>query len=379
MAFDVIVLGLGGMGSAAAAALARRGVRVLGLEQFPFAHRLGSSHGRTRIIRTAYYEHPAYVPLVRRAFTLWADLEARVGCRLLTPCPCLTVGEPGGELISGVQAAATQHALAVESFSAAEAERHFPQFRIPEPFAGVLEQSAGILAVEECVRANLEVATTAGADLRAEEPAVEWRAAGQGVEVTTAKGTYSAARLVVTAGAWATKLLADLGVPLSVMRQVQWWFGADTSFTPGRFPVFLLDTPNGAFYGLPAVDDHGVKCARHYGQPELPSPSGVAWEVAPGEESDVRQFLSRHLPVLDHPPTHAEVCMYTLTPDRHFVIDVHPRYPQVAVACGFSGHGFKFAPTVGEILADLALDGRTAHPIDLFRAGRFGTGSAVTG
>lgn len=371
MTFDVIVLGLGGMGSATAAELARRGVHVLGLEQFGFAHHRGSSHGRTRIIRTAYYEHPAYVPLVRRAFTLWAELEQRTGQTLLTACPCLCVGEPTGELVRGVQRAATEHNLPVETLTAAEVEARFPQFRVPGHFAGVLEQSAGILAVEKCVQAHIDDAITHGADLRAEEPLIEWRVVGDAVEVRTAKGTYSATRLVVTAGAWATSLLADMGVPLSVMRQVQWWFGDDGTFALDRFPVFLLDTPAGAYYGMPAVGDGGMKCARHYGAPELPSPDAVTWDVAPGEEADVRAFLARHIPAADRPPVHAEVCMYTLTPDRHFVIDLHPEFPQVAVACGFSGHGFKFAPTVGEILADLALAGRTDHPIELFRAGRF--------
>ena len=371
MTFDVIVIGLGGMGSAAAAVLARRGVTVLGLEQHAFMHPWRSSHGRTRIIRTAYYEHPAYVPLVRRAFTLWAELERRTNKQLLTPCPCLTVGEPGGELVVGVRRAAAEHALPVEAVAAAEVERRYPQLRVPQGHEGVLEQSAGILAVEECVLAQQQDARAAGADLRAEEPVVAWRAVGDGVEVTTAKGTYSAGRLVVTAGPWATTLVGDMGVPLSVMRQVQWWFGADDSFRVGRFPVFLLDTPQGAYYGIPVVDGMGVKCARHYGAAEVLSPDGVRWDVEPGEETAVRGFLSRHLPDLDAPPRHAEVCMYTLTPDRHFVIDRHPEHPQVAVACGFSGHGFKFAPTVGEVLADLAVKGKSDHPIDLFRAGRF--------
>ena len=372
MTYDVIVLGLGGMGSAAAATLARRGATVLGLEQFGFAHRRGSSHGGTRIIRTAYYEHPAYVPLVRRAFNLWWELEARTGAKLLTECPCLTAGEEAGELVRGVQAAATEHALPVETLSAAEVEARFPAFRIPSGMVGVVEQSAGILRVEECVRAMLSDAAAHGAELRADEPALGYLAVTGGVVVTTTKGMYSARRLVITAGAWATELLADLGVPLSVMRQVQWWFPAPSAaFGPSHFPVFLLDTPGGAFYGVPAVDDRGVKCARHYGAPELPSPDGVDWSVRPGEDESVRGFLANHLPELNGPSAHAEVCMYTLTPDRHFVIDLHPEYPQVAVACGFSGHGFKFAPTVGEVLADLVLHGKTKHPIDLFRSDRF--------
>jgi sarcosine oxidase len=372
MTYDVIVLGLGGMGSAAAATLARRGHTVLGLEQFGFAHSRGSSHGRTRIIRTAYYEHPAYVPLVRRAFDLWAELEERTGTALLTPCPCLCVGEPGGELVTGVQRAAAEHGLPVETLRASEVPRRFPAFRVPEPWVGVVEQSAGILAVEACVQAHLDDAVSHGADLRAKEQVVGWKAVGDGVEVTTAEGTYSAARLVVTAGAWATHLLADIGVPLTVMRQVQWWFPTlDPKFYPPHMPVFLLDTPDGAFYGVPAADQSGLKCARHYGAPELPSPDRVDWAVTPGEAEPVRRFAAAHLPAMRTFPSVSEVCMYTLTPDRHFVIDRHPLYPQVAVACGFSGHGFKFAPTVGEVLADLAIDGRTAHPIELFRATRF--------
>lgn len=372
MPYDVIVLGLGGTGSAAAATLARRGFRVLGLEQFTFAHHRGSSHGRTRIIRTAYYEHPAYVPLVRRAFTLWEELEARSGTKLLTPCPCLCVGPPDGDLISGVQRAAIEHALPVETLSPFELELRYPQFRIPEPWVGTSELSAGILGVESCVCAHLDDAIRHGADLRAEEPVVEWRAVGDGVEVRTSNGRYSAARLVVTAGAWATQLLADIGVPLTVMRQVQWWYRtADPQWDHTRFPVFLLETPSGAFYGVPRIEDGEVKIAQHYSAPELATPDAVTWDVTENEAEPVCRFVKSHLPRLGTLPSHAQVCMYTLTPDRHFVIDRHPRFPQVAVACGFSGHGFKFAPTVGEILADLALTGRTEHPIDLFRTGRF--------
>ena len=374
MTYDAIVLGLGGMGSATAAELARRGVRVLGLEQFGFVHSRGSSHGRTRIIRTAYYEHPAYVPLVRRAFDLWRELEQRTGKSLLTPSACLCVGEPGSELITGVRASAAEHALPVETLTAAELRSRYPQFRLPEHYVGVLEQSAGILAVEDCVRAHLDDATAHGAELRAEEPALAVKRVGDAVEVQTASGTYSAAKLVVTAGAWATKLLADIGVPLSVMRQVQLWFDpgpAAPEFALGRFPIFMIETPGGAYYGMPSLDAAGVKCARHYGQPELPSPDGVNWVVSTEDETPVRQMLAANIPGAVGPLSCAEVCMYTLTPDRHFVIDRHPAHPQVSVACGFSGHGFKFSPVVGEILADLALTGTTSHPIGLFRATRF--------
>ena len=368
------MIGLGGMGSAALAHLAGRGLRVLGIEQFPLAHDRGSSHGQTRIIRTAYYEHPSYVPLVRRSFDLWRQLESETSRSLLTPSPCLNVGPPGGELLTGVNAAAAEHGLAVTALPALEIERRFPPFRVGDDYAGLLEQDAGILTVEDCVRAHLDVAIKNGATVLAESLVREWSSSKSGVTVRTATDTYHAATLVITAGAWATRLLADMGVPLTVMRQTMHWFRpADPGpFAVGRFPVFLLDTPGGAYYGLPAVDQRGVKVARHYGAPELPGPEGVNWAVDDNDVSPVRTFLHHHLPTANGPTT-GQVCQYTLTPDRHFVIDVHPGFPNVAAAAGFSGHGFKFAPVVGEILADLVETGRTEHDIGLFRAGRFST------
>jgi len=374
MTADVIVLGLGGMGSAAASALARRGATVLGFEQYPFVHNRGSSHGRTRIIRTAYYEHPAYVPLVKRAFALWHELEQRTGRHLLTECPCLNIGAADSAVVTGVRAAAAEHNLAVEALSAPEMERRFPAFRLPANAVGVLESASGFLYVEDCVRAHLDDAVSHGAELYAETPVLSWKSNGSSVEVTTVTGTHTAAKLVVTAGGWATRLLADIGVPLTVMRQVLQWCDpgpALPDFARDRFPIFLLDTPGGAYYGLPAIDRCGVKVARHYGEPELKTPEEVSWDVTAADIAPVAAFTAAHLPTAGRPSA-AEVCMYTLTPDRHFVIDVHPAHPNVAVACGFSGHGFKFAPTVGEVLADLTLDGRTKPPMGLFNVGRFG-------
>ncbi|MEO2088247.1 MAG: N-methyl-L-tryptophan oxidase, partial [Gemmataceae bacterium] len=372
--YDAIVLGMGGMGSAAAYHMAACGGRVLGLEQLPLAHRRGSSHGHTRIIRTAYYEHPAYVPLVRRSFDLWYELEQQLGRELLTPLPCLSLGQPDSELIRGVEQAATEHRLDVERLSADELKQRYPQFRMPADMTGVIEQSAGALFVEECVRAHLDAAAATGrADLRAEEPAVSWTSHPSHVEVTTARGTYTATHLVVTSGAWATALLADLGVPLRVMRQVQHWFTPTdlAAFGPDCFPVFIADTPAGAFYGLPSLAGQGLKLAGHYAAPELLSPNEVSWDVSDADSDSTVAFLQDYLPTAAGRPVRSEVCMYTLTPDRHFVIDRHPHHPRVSVACGFSGHGFKFSPVVGEILADLALTGTTNHPIGLFRAGRF--------
>jgi sarcosine oxidase len=379
MTCDVIVIGVGGMGSAACFELARRGAHVIGLEQFPLAHSRGSSHGRTRIIRTAYYEHPDYVPLLRRAWERWYELEQLTGKHLLTECPCLMVGPESGEVVTGVRAAARAHSLAVESLSAAEVNRRYP-FRFPDDYAGVLEHAAGFLAVEECVRAYCERAMHYGGDLRPEETVRSWSARSDRVEVVTDRDTYHAARLIVTAGAWATQLLADLGVPMTVMRQVQTWFRTDpAAVRRDRFPIFLADVPGGPFYGLPAIDADGVKIARHYGAPELPDPGGVDWQTSPADFEPVDAFLRAYTTFDRWKPARAEVCMYTLTPDRHFVIDTHSAFSQVSVACGFSGHGFKFAPVVGEILADLALTGCTAHPIGRFAAARFNRRSAAAG
>lgn len=376
MTCDVIVAGVGGMGSAACFELARRGLRVVGLEPFQPGHARGSSHGRTRIIRTAYYEHPDYVPLLRRAWERWYELEQLSGRHLLTECPCLMVGPEAGEVVTGVRAAARAHGLAVESLTAAEVARRTP-FRFPDDYAGVLEQSAGFLAVEECVRAHALLATGHGAELRTGETVRSWKATDTGVEVTTDRATYRAGRLVVTAGAWATRLLAGLGVPLTVMRQVMTWFRTDPALVRrDRFPIFLADVPGGPFYGLPAVDADGVKVARHYGEPELPDPDGVNWANSPADFAPVDAFLRAYSTLPHWSPSRAEVCQYTLTPDRHFVIDTHPEFPQVALACGFSGHGFKFASVVGEVLADLATAGRTAHPVGMFAATRRPTAPA---
>jgi sarcosine oxidase len=372
--FDVIVLGVGGMGSAACFELARRGRRVLGLEQFPLVHARGSSHGQTRIIRTAYGEGPAYVPLAKRAFERWYALEQLTGRHLLTECACLNVGSPGSEHVAGVRASVREHGLEAEELSADAIGRRFPAFRFPSEYEGVVERAAGFLYVEECVRAHIDAAVSLGAAVHGEEPVREWKAVGDGVEVSTDRTRYRAAKLVVTAGAWATKLLTELGLPLVVMRQTLHWFGGadlETNTRRDRFPVFIADVSGGPFYGLPAIDRFGLKVARHYNAPELPNPDGVNWDTTPADTAPVSRFLTDYTRHPRHVETKAQVCMYTVTPDHHFVIDVHPRLPQVSVACGFSGHGFKFASTVGEIMADLAEQGTTTHDIALFRIARF--------
>jgi len=375
MSFDAIVVGLGGMGSATASALAQRGLRVLGVEQFAAGHDRGSSHGQTRIIRTAYYEHPDYVPLCQAAFGGWHALEQRTGRHLLTACPCLSLGRPGSELVGGVLDAARQHGLAVERLSADELQQRYPQFRFGGDVGGVLESASGFLYVDDCVRALQADAHAHGAELRFGESVLEWTTAGDVVAVRTEWETLTARLLVITAGPWAKGVLAALDLPLTVMRQVPMWFAVNDAavFRRDRFPMFIADTPAGAFYGLPMIDAAGVKVARHYGAPELAGPDVVGRDVTDADEQPVRAFLAEHLPGANGPRTRGGVCLYTLTPDRHFIVDRHPAFSNVAIAAGFSGHGFKFAPVVGEMLADIVTGDRSALTTPLFRINRFQT------
>jgi sarcosine oxidase len=368
---DVIVVGLGGMGSAAAWHLARRGASVLGFEQFRRGHDRGSSHGSTRIIRQAYYEHPAYVPLVRRAYAGWYDLEIASAQALLTNSPCLTLGAPRGELVQGVLASAHEHHLPVERLTPAEVRQRFPGFHLRDDSdqVGVLEHTAGILAVERCVEAMAAEAARLGATLHEDEPVQSWSSDGTGVRVRTTRGEYHASRLVLTSGPWAGALLGHTGQSLRVMRQVALWHGTSRPdlFRRDHFPVYIAETADGYFYGFPMLDPRGVKAAQHYGAPEQMHPDEVSREVTPQDAQAVQAFLREYLPGVDGPCQAGSVCLYTLTPDRHFLIDHLPDAAQVIFAAGFSGHGFKFAPVVGEILADLALEGKTPWPIALFR------------
>jgi len=372
--YDVIVLGLGGMGSAAAAHLARRGRRVLGLERFGPAHDQGSSHGRSRIIREAYFEHPAYVPLIRRAYELWEEVEQASGTLLLLVTGGILLGTPESSMIRGARESVRVHGLAHEVLGPAEVRRRFPVFAPDDAMVGLLEPRAGVLFPEEAVLAHLRVAARAGAELHHEEPVLEWIASPHGVEVQTARSRYEAGALVITAGPWAPQVLAELHLPLTVERQVTAWFrpvDLAAAFDAGRCPVHIWQVGDRSFYGFPLLGDGGVKISEHQtGHPT--SPEDIRREIAPVEIEDLRRdFIARYMPAANGELVDAGTCMYTMTPDGHFIIDLHPHHTNVVVACGFSGHGFKFASLVGEILADLALDGRTTHDISLFSAARF--------
>lgn len=370
--FDAIVLGLGGVGGAALYRLAKRGVRALGIERFELAHGRGSSHGQTRIVRQAYFEHPDYVPLARRAYELWAELAAEVGRELYCETGLLQVGPPKGEVVAGVLSSARRHRLDVESLSPAEVVARWPGFAVAGDDVGVFERRAGFLWVEECVRAHVAAARAHGAEAHFDETVQSWRAEGAGVCVETDRASYTAARLIVAAGPWAESLLGELGVQLEIRRKPLFWFDAQapTYAADAGFPCFLFESPQGVFYGFPRLDARGVKAAEHSGGEAVADPLHVDRNEREQDRSRVERFLLRSLPHVSRQRTEHAVCLYTMSPDGHFLVGHHPRASQVVYAAGLSGHGFKFVGVLGEALVELALDGCSRLPIGFLDPGR---------
>jgi sarcosine oxidase len=362
---DVIIVGLGAMGSAAAFHLARQGRRVLGLDRFTPQHSFGSSHGQTRIIREAYFEHPLYVPLVRRAYELWDELERLSGRELLRITGGLMIGRPEGVLVTGARTSAEQHRLPHELLTAAEVSARFPALRPADDMVALWEPRAGILFPETCVGAHLTLAQSHGATLHHDERVTEWQSDGDGIRVRTDRGEYLAGQMLLTAGAWIPSLVPGLNLPLSVERQVLCWFTPRSDpaiFAPARCPIHLWESaPHEFFYGFPDLGD-GVKLALHHAG-EIADPDSLRRGVDDGEVSAVRELMRRYLPDADGPLRSTGVCMYTNTPDEHFWIDRHSGNPRVLIASPCSGHGFKFSSVIGEVLADLLTSGRS--PFDL--------------
>ncbi|MGH3493115.1 MAG: N-methyl-L-tryptophan oxidase [Sciscionella sp.] len=369
--YDVIVLGLGGMGSAAAYRLAQRGQRVLGLDGFDPAHDQGSSHGGSRIIRQAFFEDPAYTPLLLRAYELWAEVERASATRIMHTTGGVMVGAPESRTVAGSVRSAREWGLRHEILDAAQLAKRFPTMAPRQGEIALYEPKAGFVVPEASVRAHLALARGAGAQLHFREPVVDWFATDSGVAVRTARGHYRAEKLVVCPGAWAPQLLSDLGIPLVVERQVQYWFQPRGGIAPYRedvHPIYIWEGAGGRqVYGFPmhGRESDGVKVALFRGGVPC-TPQTIDRKVAPGEIAAIAEFAGRHLPNLPGRFLRAKTCMYTSTPDEHFVIAPHPEHENVTVACGFSGHGFKFASVVGEILADLSVDGATSHSIELF-------------
>lgn len=370
--FDVIVVGLGAMGSAAAYHLCKRGHRVLGLDTHPRLHKEGSSHGRSRIIRQAYAEAPEYVPLVQRAYELWRELEEESGRTLLTVTGGLNMGRRDGAVVGGIIRSAQQHDLPYEKLFPEEVAARFPGFDLPDDLMAAFDPLAGILAPEECVAAHLNLAIESGAELHHEEPVRRWEAGEAGARVETEVRAYEADRLIVTAGPWAPELLSDIDLPLSVERVVNVHFDCPRPdlFGADRFPLYTLDVQEGSYYGFPLLPGQGVKIGRHDGG-EVCTPHSIRRSIGREEIEVLRSVLDKYLPGAAGAVKWALTCMYTNTPDRNFVIDLHPEHDNVAFGCGFSGHGFKFASVLGEVLADLVVSGRTEHPIGFLSSSRF--------
>ena len=373
--YDAIVIGLGGMGSAAAFHLARRGRRVLGLEQYELLHDRGSSHGLTRIIRLAYHEHASYVPLLRRSYELWHELEELAAEELLITTGSIEGGPEDGPTFRGSLAAAEEHDLPHEVFDLAELRRRFPAYADFDVSTRVVFQpDGGFLLAERSLLAHLNQAIAHGAELHFHEPMQAWEPiADGGVTVRTERGTYEADRLVLCVGAWAGKVVPQLAPLARPERQVLAWFQptAPELFAPDRFPVFLLDTEEGSHYGFPVHDVPGFKIGRYHHLREPIDPDDPGRATRPDDEAILRAFVTRHFPAAAGPTVMLKACIFTNSPDEHFLIDRLPDAPQVSVAAGFSGHGYKFCSLVGEVMADLAEDGRTRHDIGLFRLDRF--------
>lgn len=361
------------MGSAAAWQLARRGLRVLGLDRHAPPHFLGSSHGRTRIIREAYFEHPLYVPLVQRAYELWAELERAAGRPLMRITGGLMIGGRDSGVFAGAVRSAREHALPHQELTAGEVQRRFPGLAPAENMAAVLEPRAGMLFPEACVEALQQEARAAGAVLEHEEPVTSWEAGRAGVTVTTPRARYEAGHLVLSAGPWMARLVAPMELPLQVERQLSHWFEPmppTDAFAAPRCPVTIWETaPGRVFYTLPDAGQ-GLKAGIHH-DGAVVDPETVDREPRPEDEARIRALLARFMPTANGRLLDARVCLYTNTPDQHFVIDRHPEHPRVIVASPCSGHGFKFGAAIGEVLADLVTDGRSAFDLSPFRLGRF--------
>jgi sarcosine oxidase len=362
------------MGSAALHHLASRGQRVVGIEQFVPGHDRGSSHGDTRIIRLGYFEHPSYVPLVRAAYPLWRALEQKSGESLLQISGIVELGAPDGALVAGTLRSSRAHALPHELLDAEDVTRRFPALRAPSGFAGVFQPEGGVLAAEPAIRAQIALAKAAGAEVRTNETvrALEPRAGG--VRIVTDTELIEAGQAIVAAGPWLNKLVPDFPVPLRVTRQVLGWFEPTdpAMFGHGRCPVFMIENRDGIFYGFPAGRKPGVKFAKHHHEDEAVDPAARARPMTGADEALLRAALAAHVPAANGRLLDAQTCLYTMAPDGDFILDRLPGSPDIIVASPCSGHGFKFAPVIGEILADLAITGATAHDISRFRLARFG-------
>lgn len=372
--YDVIIVGMGGMGSAACWQLARRGQRVLGLERFDIGHAMGSSHGFNRIIRLAYFEHPSYVPLLRRAYELWRETERLFGEQLLFITGSLDIGPPGSRVVEGALASCAEHGLSHALLDAASVHVRFPGYQLPPGHLAVHQGEGGFVASERAILGHLELAIAAGATIRAREKVVAIEPRGSGAVVITDRARYEAGRVIVSAGAWVSDLVPGLAGKAVAERQVLGWFQPRQPqlFTPDRFPVSNMLVDEGHFYQFPSWGIPGFKIGLYHHRRESGHADALSREPTASDEALLRQAVARYFPEADGPILRLATCFFTNTADEHFVIDTVPGAESIIIASPCSGHGFKFASVIGEILADLATDKTPPFDLSLFTMGRLG-------
>ncbi len=370
--YDAIVVGVGGMGSATSYYLARRGKRVLGLERFGIPHSMGSSHGHTRIIRLAYYEHTSYVLLLKRAYELWREIQRIASERLLHITGSIDAGPEDSWVFKGSWESCRLHDLPHEVLTGAELRRRYPGYHLPADHLALVQPEGGFLTPEKCIVSYVMAAQALGAEIHGHERVFEWRPLEGGVRVRTDRGVYEADKLVITAGAWDGELLDMLEGLAVPERQVLAWLQPTRPeyFRPNAFPVFNLLVDEGRFYGFPVHGVPGFKFGMYHHLEEKVDPETVDREAHDYDERLLRDFAERYFPDGCGPTMDLQTCMFTNTPDNHFIIDMHPKYDQVSFASPCSGHGYKFASVIGEIMADLADTGITRHDVTLFRLDR---------
>jgi sarcosine oxidase len=363
------------MGSATAWQLARRGQKVLGLEQFDIPHASGSSHGINRIIRLAYYEDPRYVPLLVRAYELWRELEAACGEHLLHITGSIDASEPSGEVFRGAHESSRLHGLSHEVLTSTELTRRFPGYQLPSDYLALYQKDGGFLLSERCIVQHAQEAMKLGAEIHGREEVLDWSTNENGIAVRTTRAVYRTDKLIFTAGAWMGRLLDELAPLLTPERQVLAWLQPlePAKFTPETFPVFNLTVPEGRYYGFPVYGNPGYKIGRYHHLDETIDPAEPLRAPDQADEEILRAFVSRYTPAANGPTLALRTCIFTNSPDEHFIIDTLPGDDRVIVASPCSGHGYKFCSVIGEILADLAIEGSTRHDISLFRLDRFQT------
>lgn len=373
--FDTIIVGLGANGSAAAYHLSKAGQLVCGIDRFRPPHDRGSSHGQSRIIRQAYYENPLYVPFVREAYRIWEEVEQMSEKKLLLKTGGLMLGDDRSAVINGSLTSAREHSIPYQYLDNAEIRNRFPAFRPGGDTVGVLEEDAGILFPERCIDTFLSEAARRGTMLYFNEEVKAVRADRDGVEVVTANNKYRAGHLILSAGAWLNELLPDFQLPLTIERQVLYWFRNENDtvardLLPDRMPVYIWEySPGRMFYGFPDLGD-GIKIAYHHSGRVI-QPGELRNDVATEEIAGMAEIVARYLN-MNARFNYSATCMYTNTPDENFVIDVHPKYPRIIIASPCSGHGFKFSSVTGKILADLAAGVPVPFDLSPFRIARFG-------